>query len=160
MRPIPVMLMAALAVTSCAAQAARDPAPVQTASAAAPSSAPSNTGLASLNDSQWRFVELDAQPVPAGINATLRLRDGRAAGKAGCNAYGARYQIAADGTAEFKQTLSTKMACLQPAGAMRAEQGVFNAFRNTAKVTIVNGELVMLDAADKPLAKLMPANFP
>lgn len=160
MHPIPVMLMAALAVTGCAAQAARDPAPVQAASVAAPSSASSNTDLASLNDSAWRFVEIDGVPVPAAVNATLQLRDGRASGKAGCNTYGARYQIAADGTAAFKQTLSTKMACLQPKGAMRVEQGVFNAFRNTAKVAIVNGELVMLDGAGKPLAKLAAAGSP
>lgn len=161
MRPIPVMLMAALmAVTGCAAQAAHDPAPMQAVSAAGPSSAPSSTDLASLNGSEWRFVELDGRPVPAGVHATLRLRDGHASGKAGCNAYGARYHIAADGSAEFTQTLSTKMACLQPAGAMRVEQGVFNAFRHTAKVEISGGELVMLDAADKPLAKLMPANSP
>lgn len=154
MRPIPVMLMAALVVTGCAAQAARDPAPVQATSAAAPSSAPSSANLASLDGSEWRFVELNGRPVPAGVNATLRLRGGRAAGKAGCNAYGARYQIDADGNAKFEQTLSTKMACLQPAGVMHVEQGVFNAFRNTAKVAIVDGELVMLDAAGKPLAKL------
>lgn len=154
MRPIPVMLVAALAVTGCAAQAARDPVPPPAASAAAPSSAPSGASLASLDGSEWRFVELDGQPVPAGVHATLRLRDGRASGKAGCNAYGARYRIAADGSAEFKQTLSTKMACLQPAGAMRVEQGVFNAFRNTVKVAIIGGGLLMLDAAGKPLAKL------
>lgn len=161
MRPIPVMLTATLmAVAGCAAQAAQDPAEVQAGSVAISSPAPSNTDLASLNDSEWRFVELDGQPVPAGINATLRLRDGRAAGKSGCNAYGARYHIAADGSAKFEQTLSTKMACLQPAGAMHVEQGVFNAFRHTAKVAIVNGELVMLDAAGKPLAKLRQQSSP
>ena len=158
MRPIPVMLTAAMAVTGCAAQAARDPAPP--ASAAASSSMPANANLASLKDSEWRFVELDGVPVPAGVRATLRLHGGRAAGKAGCNAYGARYHIAADGSAEFTQTLSTKMACLQPAGAMRVEQGVFSAFRRTTKVEIVNGELVMLDAAAKPLAKLASAGSP
>ena len=158
MRPIALMLMVSLAVTGCAAQAARDPAPVEVASA--PSSASSNMDLPHLDGSEWRFVELAGQPVPAGINATLRLRGGRAAGKAGCNAYGARYQIAADGSAKFEQALSTKMACLQPAGVMHVEQGVFNAFRNTAKVAIVNGELVMLDAAGKPLAKLAPIASP
>jgi heat shock protein HslJ len=157
MRPIAAMLLVSLAVTGCAAQAARDPAPVQATSDVASSSQASSASLANLDGSEWRFVELDGQPVPAAINATLRLQGGRAAGKAGCNAYGARYQVAADGTAEFKQTLSTKMACLQPAGAMRVEQGVFNAFRNTAKVAIVDGDLVMLDASGKSLAKLAPA---
>jgi heat shock protein HslJ len=160
MRPIPVVLMVALVVTGCAAQAARDPEPIPRAPAAAASSVPSSANLAGLDGSEWRFVELDGQPVPAGVNATLRLHGGRAAGKAGCNAYGARYQIAADGGAKFEQTLSTRMACLQPAGVMHVEQGVFNAFRNTAKVAIVNGDLVMLDAAGKPLAKLAPTASP
>lgn len=154
------MLLVSLAVTGCAAQAARDPAPVQAASGTAPSSQPAGMGLASLDGSEWRFIELAGQPVPAGVNATLRMRGGRAAGKAGCNAYGARYHIAADGSARFEQTLSTKMACLQPAGVMHVEQGVFNAFRNAARVAIVNGDLVMLDAAGKPLAKLAPAGSP
>jgi heat shock protein HslJ len=136
MRPIAAMLLVAmdLAVAGCAVQAARDPAPVQTVSGTAPSSQPTGVDFASLDGSEWRFVELAGQPVPAGINATLRLRGGRAAGKAGCNAYGARYHIAADGGARFEQTLSTKMACLQPAGVMHVERGVFNAFRHTAKV--------------------------
>lgn len=157
MRPIPVMLMAALAVTGCAAQAARDPAPPK---AAVSAPAPSNTNLANLNGSEWRFVELDGQSVPAGVDATLRLSTGHAAGRAGCNAYGARYHIAADGSAGFMQTLSTKMACLQPRGAMQVEQGVFNAFRETAKVEMRDGELVLLDAAGKPLAKLRQQSSP
>jgi heat shock protein HslJ len=154
MRPIPMILMATLAVVGCAAQAARDPAPVQATSPAASSATPPSASLASLDGSEWQFVELNGQPVPAGVKATLRLRGGHAAGKAGCNAYGARYRIAADGRAEFEQTLSTKMACLQPAGVMHVEKGVFNAFRNTAKVAIVDGKLVMLDATGKALAKL------
>jgi heat shock protein HslJ len=158
MRPTAVMLLVSLAVTGCAAQAARDPAPVQAASGAASSSQSAGARLANLDGSEWRFIELEGQPVPAGINATLRLRGGRAAGKAGCNAYGARYRIAGDGSAKFEQTLSTKMACLQPAGVMQVERGVFNAFRNAAKVAIVNGDLVMLDATGKPLATLAPAS--
>lgn len=98
MRPIPATLMVALAVTGCAAQAAHDPAPAQATSGAAPPSASSNADLAGPDGSEWRFVELDGQPVPAGVNATLRLHGGRASGKAGCNAYGARYQVAADDT--------------------------------------------------------------
>jgi heat shock protein HslJ len=157
MRPIALMLMVSLAMTGCAAQAARDPAPVQAAPGGASSSQTAGTTLANLDGSAWRFIELAGQPVPAGINATLRLHGGRAAGKAGCNAYGARYRIAADGSAKFEQTLSTKMACLQPVGVMQVEHGVFNAFRSTTKVAIVDGDLVMLDASGKPLAKLAPA---
>ena len=150
MRPIFVILMAALAVTACAAQAARDPVPAP----AAPAASSIEPTQANLDGTEWHFVEIGGQPVPAGVNATLRLREGHASGRSGCNAYGARYHVAADRTATFTQTLSTKMACLQPAGAMHVEQDVFNAFRHTAKVAIVNGELVMLDASGKPQAKL------
>ncbi|HVX03551.1 MAG TPA: META domain-containing protein [Rhodanobacteraceae bacterium] len=158
MRPVSALLMAALAVTGGAAQAARDPAPVQAALAGAPSSAPSIPNAASLDGSEWRFVELDGAAVPAGVAASLRFHDGHAAGKAGCNAYGVRYEIRTDGTARFTQTLSTKMACLQPAGAMQVERAVFNAFRKTAKVETSGGELLMLDAAGRPLAKLVREN--
>ncbi|MES2405680.1 MAG: META domain-containing protein [Pseudomonadota bacterium] len=154
MRPISVILTAALAVTACAAQAARDPVP------AAPAASSIEPTQANLDGTEWHFVEIGGQPVPAGVNATLRLREGHASGRSGCNAYGARYHVAADGTATFTQTLSTKMACLQPAGAMHVEQGVFNAFRKAVKVEISNGELVMLDAAGKPLAKLAQTTSP
>lgn len=154
MRPMPALLLVALTAAGCTAHAARDPATAMTTSVAAGSPAALNPALAGLDGSRWLFVELDGVPVPRGVKATLRMRDGRASGRAGCNTYGARYHITADGSAEFKQTLSTKMACLQPTGVMRVEQGVFNAFRRATHVTIASGDLVMLDAAGRPLARL------
>jgi len=149
MRPIPVMLVAALAVTGCAAQAARDPAPPPAASAAASAATQAN-----LDGTEWRFVEVNGAVVPKGVNATLRLRGGRASGRTGCNAYGASFEIAADGSATFGQTMSTKMACMTPAGAMQVERGVLDALQYTARIQRSGGSLVLLDASGKPLAKL------
>lgn len=141
-----VLAVVLLTASGCSAQAARDPIP-------APSAATQVT-LATLNGTAWRFVEVEGAPVPAAVTATLRLKDGRASGKAGCNAYGATYQIAADGTAHFKQGMSTKMMCVQPAGVMQVEHGVFKALGATVKVAIDDGHLLLLNAAGKPVARL------
>lgn len=149
MRPIPTMLVAALAITGCAAQAARDPAPPPAASAAAPAATQAN-----LDGTEWRFVEVNGAAVPNGVTATLRLHGSRASGRTGCNAYGASFETAADGSAKFSQAMSTKMACLTPAGAMNVERGVLDALRHTARIERQGDSLTLLDASGKPLAKL------
>lgn len=153
MRPMAILVLAGLVATGCTAQAARDPAPVPAASAAAPE-AGASMDIGNLSGTQWQFVEVGGAAVPPGVPATLRFRGNHAAGKAGCNAYGAAFHVAPDGTAGFTQNLSTKMACLQPPGAMEVEHGIFAAFRATTKVKLEQGELVLLDAAGKPLARL------
>lgn len=153
MRPIPLMLMAALAVTGCAAQAARDPVPPPSASAAAPAA----TAQGSLDGTEWRFVEVNGTAVPGGVNATLRLHGSRASGRTGCNAYGASFETGADGSAKFGQAMSTRMACLTPAGAMQVERGVLDALQHTARVERNGDNLILLDASGKPLAKLQLA---
>jgi heat shock protein HslJ len=153
MRRIPVLLIAALAISSCATLAARDPGPL-------PVAASSHAGISELDGTEWRFVQVDGTAVPATVTATLRLRGGRASGKAGCNAYGARYHVAGDGAASFVRSFSTKMACLRPPGVMWVEQGVFDALQKTARVQIEDGRLVLLDAAGKSLAKLVPMTTP
>jgi heat shock protein HslJ len=145
------MLMAALAVTGCAAHAARDPAPAPAASASTPAQPAT---AANLDGTQWHFVEVAGAPVPAVVNTILRLRNGRASGKAGCNTFGATWQLSADGSASFGRVLSTKMACMQPAGAMQVEHGVFATLQHTARIEREGDSLVLLDAAGKPLAKL------
>lgn len=141
--------IATIVLCGCRAYAAREPAPTAVANM-----------NATLDGTNWKFVEVAGTAVPADVTATLRLKDGRASGKAGCNAYGASYQIAADGTAHFKQGMSTKMACLQPAGAMQVEHGVFQALQHTVRVERDGANLSLLDAAGKPLAKLARGDTP
>lgn len=144
----------ALAVCGCSAQAARDPAPAQATSTATSATA-ARVSVAELDGTAWRFVEVAGAPVPAAVTATMQFRAGHASGKAGCNAYNAKYRIDADGATHFQPGISTKMACLTPTGAMRVEHGVFAALRETTKVTLDDGQLLMLDAAGKPVAILV-----
>ncbi len=111
-----------------------------------------------LSGTQWHFVVAGGTQVPSDVPATLRFRGNHASGMAGCNAYGASFHVAADGTAALTQDLSTQVGCLQPPGATQLQRGIFAGFRNTAKVATDNGELVMFDAAGKPLAKLAPVD--
>lgn len=152
-----VVLAAALAVCGCSAQAARDPARAVPATSAATSA---GVSVMNLDGTDWRFIEVAGRAVPADVTATMRFKDGRISGKAGCNAYGASYSIKPDGSAHFQQGMSTKMACLTPVGAMRVEHGVFAALRETVKVVSHDGGLWMLDAASRPVAKLQHAATP
>lgn len=150
MRTVPMLLMAALAVSGCAAQAARDPAP-----AAASAMPGTTTAMSGLDGTEWRFVEVGGMTVPAGVTATLRLRDGRASGRTGCNAYGASWDLSADGGTKFGAVMSTRMACLAPAGAMQVERGVLEALQHAARIYRDGDTLTLLDASGKPLAKLV-----
>lgn len=127
------------------------------ASAAAAGSPPVKLNAAHLSGTEWHFVEVAGASVPAVITATMRLRDGRAAGKAGCNAYAARYRIARDGPATFQLGMPTKMACMEPSGVMKVQHGIFAALRHATTVELADGQLVLLDAAGRPLAKLAQA---
>jgi heat shock protein HslJ len=150
MRATLVSLITVLAMAGCAAQAARDP-----DTTAAPVTHATSTNL---DGTEWRFVEVAGTMVPAGVRATLRLHNGHASGKAGCNAYGATYETAADGSVKFGAAMSTKMACLQPAGVMQVEQRVLEALRLATRIERHDGDLVLFDASGKPLAKLLPAS--
>lgn len=156
MRMTSFLTAAALCMAGCAAQTAlASPAPAPAASAASLATAQAN-----LDGTQWRFIEVNGVAVPAGVTATLHLHDGRASGKAGCNAYGAAWERSANGSTKFGSTLSTKMACLQPAGAMQVERGVFDALGRTARIQRNGDTLVLLDATGKPLAKLARSGAP
>lgn len=141
-------LIVVLAMTGCAAQAARDPSAV-----AAPVT---HATSMNLDGTAWRFVEVAGTRVPDGVHATLRLHNGHASGKAGCNAYGATYEMATDGSVKFGAAMSTKMACLKPEGAMHVERGVLEALRRATRLERRGGDLVLFDASGKPLAKLAP----
>lgn len=154
MRPVVFVLLAVIGVAGCAAQ------PVQSAaqdSAGSPVATADALASANLQGTEWRFIEIGGTAVPDDVVATLRLHGNLASGKAGCNSYGASWQMSADGGTRFGEPMSTKMACLEPAGAMRVERGVFNALQKTARLRRDGDNLVMLDASGKPLAKLAPA---
>lgn len=134
-----------IALAGCASAAPQAP---KSASAIAPT-APQLAGT------QWQFVSVHGRPVSDDVHATLRFDDkGRASGRAGCNGYGASFLAGGDGALHFGQMLSTKMACLQPPGAMDTERGVMDALSHTAHARVQNGEMTLLDVTGAPLATL------
>jgi putative lipoprotein len=139
MRAFVFMLAAMMILTGCASAASQASAP------AAPQ----------LSGTQWSFVALHGTPIPQDVHATLRFDDqGHASGRAGCNGYGASFLAGGDGALHFGQMLSTKMACLQPAGAMDTERGVMDVLGHTAHARIQKGEMTLLDVTGASLATL------
>lgn len=157
MRRMVFVLWAVIGVAGCSAQPVQSAARTPTGSSAA---APDNVQPGDLRGTSWRFVEIEGTAVPNDIIATLRLRGNRASGKAGCNSYGASWQMSADGGTRFGETMSTKMACLEPAGAMHVERGVFDVLQHAVRLRRHGDNLVLLDASGQPLAKLAPAGSP
>ena len=144
MRPIAFAFAAMLFLTACAsaAQQPSTPSPLQ------------------LADTQWRFVKLDGHDVPDGVNATLKFEsNGHASGHAGCNGYGGPW-TASNGALHFGGLISTKMACLQPAGAMATEHDVFEALHKTGRARMQGDDLVLMDARGVPLAALHRQSHP
>ena len=108
-----------------------------------------------LEGTQWRFVTLRGKSIPDAVHATLRFDDqGRVSGRGGCNSYGGSFASGNDGALHFGQMMSTRMACLQPAGAMETEQGVLRALNDTVHVRVQGGGMTLLDVSGTALATL------
>lgn len=109
-----------------------------------------------LAGTQWKFVKLDGHDVPPGVNATLNFeRNGHVSGHAGCNGYGGPWE-ASNGALHFGGMISTKMACLQPAGVMQIEHDVFDSLRATDHARMQGDDLVLMNASGTVLATLRP----
>ena len=118
--------------------------------------APGAPDALQLAGTHWRFVEAGGHDVPTGVNATLVFEsNGHVSGHAGCNGYGGPWS-ASNGALHFGGMISTKMACLQPAGAMSTEHEVFATLGNTARARMQQGRLILLDANGAVLATLEP----
>lgn len=150
-----LIVMAMLFAAGCSAQAMRDPVSADMAPPVA-----AGATMSGLDGTEWRFMEVDGAAVPPAVTATLRIRGTHVSGRAGCNTYGANYRIAADGSASFSQVLSTKMACLEPAGAMQVEHRVFSTLPDVARIELRDGRLALLDARGRPVARLEPTREP
>lgn len=148
-------LMAVLMLAGCSAQAVETPGSAATPAASRPAS---DKVMANLEGTEWRFVEVAGASVPAAVVATLRVRGNHISGRAGCNSYGGSYRVADDGSVSFSQILSTKMACLEPAGAMQVEHRIFELLPRVSRLESRDRELVLLDPEGQPLARLEPSD--
>ncbi len=143
MRAHSLVVILAIALSACAVAAQHDRA----------ARAPDALQLAGT---QWRFATVDGHDVPSGVKATLKFEsNGHVSGHAGCNGYGGPWE-ASNGALHFGGLISTKMACLQPPGAMQTEHDVFAALRATESARMQDRQLILLDASGTALATLEP----
>lgn len=109
-----------------------------------------------LAGTQWRFMKVAGHDVPPVVKATLAFEsNGHVSGHAGCNGYGGPW-TASDGALHFGGMISTRMACLEPAGAMQTERDVFAALRETVRARLGDRRLVLLDDKGAEIATLEP----
>ena len=100
-------------------------------------------GAGELWSTAWRLVEIDGAAAIADAEATLEFPEqGRAAGRATCNRFFGSVTVSGDAI-RFGQMGSTRMACAPE--IMRAETEFFAALGRCAKVSVADGELVLLD---------------
>ena len=110
----------------------------------------------SLAGTQWKVVSLADTPVLVGSVLTMEFKDGSVSGSAGCNAYGAAYQL--NGKKVSVKTASmTLMACPGP-GVMEQEQRFMDLTAQVAGFQVADNQLKLLDANGKTLITLVKAN--
>jgi putative lipoprotein len=114
--------------------------------------------VAALRDRQWTLTWVEGFPsLPSGVSTpTVSFgSDGRLSGNTGCNSAGAAYTAEGDGLT-IQAVMSTKRACLNPEGN-QLERAYLSALERTRRFRITNGELELLDASDRVLARFAPA---
>lgn len=100
-----------------------------------------------LGATDWVLVELDGQPLPAGVvPPTAVVQYGKAAGFAGCNRYTGPITEAAPGTVKIGELAVTRKACDSAANALEA---VFlDRMRATTSYSFQAGRLLLLAPRD------------
>lgn len=109
------------------------------------------TTTPAIEDTEWRLVEIEGQPVSSGRSPTLRLvsADPRVQGNAGCNQFSGPYTL--DGqNLRFGALISTMMGC----PLIELETRYLRALAGTRSWRVGEGNLELLDQSGRPLAKL------
>lgn len=102
-----------------------------------------------LEDTSWKLVELDGQPILPNSEVTIQFDEGKAGGSSGCNSYNGEYTLEADGSIQFGPMASTMMACEQ--GLMDQEINFFQTLVEVTAAEIDDGRLTMEDGAGSVL---------
>ena len=108
----------------------------------------------SFRDHDWTLVWIEGfDSMPSGVSTpTIRFgSDGRLSGNTGCNRASASY-TAEENRLTISAVASTKRACLDPQGNA-LERAYLEAIEATTGYRIANGELELVDAAGKVVAR-------
>jgi len=111
---------------------------------------------ATLENTEWKLVELSAQPVRVaeGLEAPNLRLDGaqkQASGSGGCNRFTGRYELGGD-SLRLGPLASTRRACLDPETSQR-EKAFLVALDGT-RTWQVTGDTLVLSSGAEPLARL------
>lgn len=110
-------------------------------------------GQPKLEGTTWELVELEGKLALADTTVTLVLEDGQSGGTAGCNSYGAAYEVEKD-SITFDEVISTMMYC-EAEGVMDQETAYLLALSQVKTYTITGGALY-LTQADGAQLKFIP----
>jgi heat shock protein HslJ len=107
-----------------------------------------------FRDREWTLTWVEGfDSMPSGVSTpTIRFgSDGRLGGNTACNSAGAAYTV--DGRRlTIEAVISTKRACLDPQGNA-LERAYLGAIEGTREYRVANGQLELLDAEGKVLAR-------
>jgi heat shock protein HslJ len=98
--------------------------------------------LSMLAANEWTLVEMDGQPLPAGVEAPLiHFERESVRGFAGCNRFNATVKESKPGEIQVGPAAGTKMACPPP--AMELEQAFLAQLGKVRRYTFVAGQLAL-----------------
>lgn len=105
----------------------------------------------SLAHTEWALISLYGQPPLAGTHILLTFKDEQMVGFSGCNRYGGKYTVTAEGQLTFNEIAMTLMHCEDPAGVMDQEGTYLQALRDAAAYRLADDRLEVQNAAGETI---------
>ncbi len=106
---------------------------------------------AALLAGEWRLTALTGQDLPAGLQATLLVKDGMASGQSGCNRYTGTMALTGEGLT-FGPLAGTRMMCAAP--VMTVEAAYLAALARVTRFDITDDGGLILLAGEDEVARL------
>ena len=103
-----------------------------------------------LQNTSWKLVQLNGQPVLANTAPTLAFDSENASGNSSCNSFSGPYSLQSD-RLRFGSLMSTLMACMED-GLMQQEGAYLSALQATVLYKIESEQLFLLDDDGQVLA--------
>lgn len=113
------------------------------------------TATTTLENTYWKLVELNGQPVAMAENQSreqhmiLQPGDSTVKGHGGCNGFGGNYELKPGDRIKFSKLVSTMMAC----DNTETENRFFKVLETADNYNLVNDTLVLNKARMAPLAR-------
>jgi len=100
-----------------------------------------------LRGTSWLLKEMNGVPLMSGTTLTIEFTDDQISGSAGCNHFGADYEMYGS-KLNFNSLYNTEMYCMEPKGIMDQEQVYLESLRTVDEFSLTEGELIVFGAGD------------